>query len=117
MSGKKQHLPQERVGLISIDPDEICGHLKPILQYLQAEGAAIERRDKSLPNCRLAVVLDSFFYRNQIYSKFEIPPFIVWSYADAHYGEGNQLWCEVCHNSLESKFDQSDPERTIGQGL
>lgn len=113
---EKRPLPSSRGVLVGPDADEICGHLKPVLEWLLAEGATVARLDKSLPNARLAVVLDSFFYKNQIYTRFDIPDFVVWSYADAHYGEGNSLWCGVCRNSVEGRFDQSDPENTIGQG-
>lgn len=113
---EKQKLPRERKVLVGTDADEICGHLKPVLAYLEAEGAKVEWRNKSLPESRLVLVLDSFFYKNQIFSRFEAPDFVVWDYADPHYGEGNNLTCQICRNSIESRFDQKDPARTIGEG-
>ncbi|HZS10250.1 MAG TPA: hypothetical protein VFD58_35810 [Blastocatellia bacterium] len=113
-STKKVKLPDREEPLISPNADEICGHLKPVLDYLLSGGAAIERAERDPASGWLAVTLNDFFHRDQIYDLFEVPRFIKWDYADPHYGQGNSLICAVCGNSLESRFDLSDPVKTLG---
>lgn len=110
----KRTLPKESKPLLTGKEDELCGHLRPVLEFLLAKGVGIERRDLDYLGWPLTVVLDGFFYRPEIYGAFEVPDFVVWSWADPHYGTGNTLSCQVCRTSLESRFDLSDPDGTLG---
>jgi len=111
----KLSLPKERRVMLGGNPDELCAHLRPVLKYLLAKGGRIERLEKNLPGSRLVVVLSTFFYKKEMLAAFDMPGFVVWEYADPHYGVGNSINCETCRNSIEGGFDLSDPQKTLGE--
>jgi hypothetical protein len=111
----KQTLPKEQRVMFDSDSDELCAHLQPVLKYLLAKGGCIERLEKNLPGSRLVVVLSTFFYKKEMLAAFDMPGFVVWEYADPHYGVGNSINCEICRNSIEGGFDLSDPHKTLGE--
>ena len=110
----RQILPNERKLLLGDTPDESCAHLQPVLHYLRARGLRIESCYR-LPSGWLITVLDGFFYKRDVYAAFEVPEFVTWEYAEPHFGEGNRLSCQVCRNSLESRFDITDAQATLGE--
>lgn len=110
----KTRLPDSPHLLPDLSTNQLCGHLDPVLAYLLSRGANIESRQQWAENGWTVVRMDDFFYKEEIGSRFTYPPFVQWSYADPHYGDGNSLNCMICRNSLQARFDPSDPERTIG---
>jgi hypothetical protein len=98
---RKRSLPSQRRAMLTIDVNEICGHLKPILETLLAGGSRIVRREHGWSKSQLVVVLDKRIDREEITSAFEMPDFIEWwENTDLHYAIESGLSCQICKGGI-----------------
>ena len=86
----KTRLPDQHQILFDPQTDTICGHLGPVLAYLRSRSVNIVSREQ-MENGWLVIRLDDFFYKGEIDSRFERPPFLEWVYADPALWRGERF--------------------------
>ena len=112
---EKKALPQLREPLAARRRSDVCGHLEPVLDALEAAGTRVAEVDAGRPGGWRIAVLDTFLHQETLFNAFQVPDFVTWEWADPHYGVGNSLNCGLCCTAIEGRFDARDPSGTLGR--
>jgi hypothetical protein len=86
----------------SIQPPEVCEHLRPLLQYLVSQGGKITFAGQPWShNCRMWVYFDAVLDCESLQQRFALPATVtLHDHRGTHDGAERGLVCEEHHDAL-----------------